>query len=166
MVTVGIVPCHAAISSRGCIGAVRAQGVHVTALYTLTSSWAQDGQVGGIFSMDCFPVLLRLKPLCFAQKVLEQPEPFSADALLELGESFLHRARLVELFRLAKFDAVNQRELDHALEIDLWELFPHDQSRRKSSLSLLRDPSGRPGPPEKPLQPAAAFDDVFAIFAI
>jgi Hydantoinase/oxoprolinase C-terminal domain len=54
------------------------------------------------------------------------------------------------LFRLAKFDAVNQRELDHALEMDLWELFPHDQSRRKSSLSLLRDPSGRPGPPENP----------------
>src|SRR5580700_5317311 len=59
-------------------------------------------------------------------------------------------ARLVELFRLAKFDAVNQRELDHALEMDLSELFPHDQSRRKSSLSLLRDPSGRPGPPENP----------------
>jgi hypothetical protein len=37
-------------------------------------------------------------------------------------------ARLVELFRLAKFDAVNQREPDHALEMDLWELFPHDQS--------------------------------------
>jgi hypothetical protein len=67
----------------GHIGAVRAQGVHVTALYTLTSSWAQDGQVGGIFSMDCFPVLLRLKPLCFAQEVLEQPALFSADALLE-----------------------------------------------------------------------------------
>ena len=99
--------------------------------------------------MDRFPVLLRLKPLCFAQEVLEQPALFSADALLELGESFLHRARLVELFRLAKFDAVNQRELDHALEMDLWELFPHDQSRRKSSLSL-RDPSGRPGPPENP----------------
>ena len=25
-----------------------------------------------------------------------------------------------------KFEAVNQRELDYALEIDLWKLFPHD----------------------------------------
>jgi hypothetical protein len=55
---------------------------------------------------------IRLKPLCFAQEGLEQPAPFSTDALLELGESFLHRARLVERSRLANFDAVNQRELD------------------------------------------------------
>jgi hypothetical protein len=73
-----------------------------------------------------FPVLLRLKPLCFAQEVLEQSAPFRADALLELGESFLLRAWHVERFRLAKFDAVNLRQLDHALEIDLWKLFPHD----------------------------------------
>jgi hypothetical protein len=51
---------------------------------------------------------------------------------------------------LAKFDAVNQRELDHALEIDLWELFPDDLENhfvcsscksRRNPRSLLRDPS-------------------------
>ena len=77
-------------------------------------------------SSNSFPVLLRLKPLYFAQEALEHSTTLRPDTLLELGESFLLRPRLVELFRLAKFDAVNQRELDHALKIDLWKLFPHD----------------------------------------
>jgi hypothetical protein len=99
-----------------------------------------------------------------------------------VGESFLHRARLVELFRLAKFDAVNQRELDHALEMDLWELFPHDldnllavllpillQVAKEILAQLVARPERPPRTAGKPLQPAAAFvprDDVFAIFAI
>jgi hypothetical protein len=60
----------------------------------------------------CIAVLLHLKPLHFAQEALERSTTLRPDALLELGESFLLRARLVELFRLAKFDAVYQRELD------------------------------------------------------
>ena len=38
--------------------------------------------------IDYFPFLLRLKPLCLAQEILEQPVPFSADTLFELVESF------------------------------------------------------------------------------
>ena len=57
--------------------------------------------------IDYFPVLLRPKPLYLAQEILEQPAFFSADTLFELVESVLHRARFVELSRLAKFDAVN-----------------------------------------------------------
>jgi hypothetical protein len=60
-------------------------------LHPLASRWGKDGRVSGIFIIDCFPILLRLKPLCFAQEVLEQPAAFSADALLEMVKNFLHR---------------------------------------------------------------------------
>ena len=52
--------------------------------------------------IDSFPVFLRLKPLHFAQELLELSTASRSDLLLELVESFLHRARLVERFRLAK----------------------------------------------------------------
>ena len=56
---------------------------------------------------------------------------------------------------------MNQRELDHALEIDLWELFPHDLENLLAVLLLpillqiakeilAQLVSGRPGPPEYP----------------
>ncbi len=61
--------------------------------------------------------------------------PSRPDLLLELVECFFHRVRLVERSRLANFDAVNQRELDHALEIDLRELFPHDLENRAPPLT-------------------------------
>ena len=43
----------------------------------------QDEQVGGIFIINSFPVLLHLKPLYFAQEVLERSTTLRPDLLLE-----------------------------------------------------------------------------------
>ena len=115
-------------------------------------------------AFDLLPVT-PLQLLNFGQEILEHFPRLWPRALFQEPQCLLFAGRPTKLLGLANLDAMHLGDFQHRHQEylgplgDRWSITsrPYSSqaacmSAKKSSRSLLRDPSGRPGPPGMPLR--------------